>query len=109
MEEYERIRDIVEADPILSNRDRPFLGHKQAYRRGVEKLHRMQQLRTQMKLSEAQFDVMKECLGDEYPTIVRSIENKTYFPLTAFYSSLVMTLLCYVVWLLCGRYTILSL
>jgi len=68
----ERIRALVEADPIFRRDDAYFNDRQTTYLRGLQKINRIQQRRRELRLDDEEQRLFKQYVGDALPVWARS-------------------------------------
>ena len=63
----ERIRALVEADPVFRRDDQYFNDRETTYMRGLQKINRIQQRRRELKLDDEEQRLFKNYVGDTLP------------------------------------------
>ena len=67
----ERVNRIVANDPALDFTKRPFMTRTERFTAAVATAHRMMQLKRELKLSEDEFDDLRESIGEVLPYAAR--------------------------------------
>ena len=63
----ERIRALVEADPVFRRDDQYFNDRETTYMRGLQKINRIQQRRRELKMDDEEQRLFKNYVGDTLP------------------------------------------
>ena len=63
----ERIRALVEADPVFRRDDQYFNDRETTYMRGLQKINRIQQRRRELKLDDEEQRLFKNYVGETLP------------------------------------------
>jgi hypothetical protein len=73
----ERVRALVEADPVFRRDDQYFNDRVTTYTRGLQKIHRIQQRRRELRLDDDEQRLFKQYVGDTLPVCCRHVFDPT--------------------------------
>jgi len=69
-EKKERIRKLVEEDPVFEKKSKYFMNHTESYKKALQKIHRIETRKRELKLEGDDLRLFKNYAVDYFPTVL---------------------------------------